>query len=120
MKKALLIGLFASLVVLAWCAKNAAVDPSGYSVDQTEKLAQCLTDKGIIMYGTTRCPHCQNQKARFGDAADLITFIDCDESRIQCQAAGVEGFPTWISPDGQKYSGDQPLESLATIGACEL
>ncbi len=112
--------MFASLIVFAGCAKNDAVDPSGYTAEQTEKLAQCLTDKGIVMYGTTRCPHCQNQKKRFGEAADLITFVDCDESRIQCQAAGVEWFPTWITPDGQKYSGDQPLESLATIGACEL
>ena len=106
--------------MLAWCAKNDAVDTSGYSADQVEKLAQCLTDKGIVMYGTTRCPHCQNQKKRFGESAELITFVDCDESRIQCQAAGVEGFPTRIAPDWQKYSGDQPLESLATIGACEL
>jgi len=120
MKKLLLIMVLTSLVVLAGCAKNGTGDTSWYTADQKETLAQCLTDKGIVMYGTTRCQHCQSQKARFGDAADLITFIDCDESRIQCQAAGVEGFPTWIAPDGQKYSGDQPLESLATIGSCEL
>jgi len=120
MKKFMLIMLIASVVVIAGCSKGQSIDASWYSADQTEKLAQCLTDKGIIMYGTTRCPHCQNQKKRFGDAADLITFVDCDESRIQCQAAGVEGFPTWITPDGQRYSGDQPLESLATIGACDL
>ncbi len=121
MKKLLLVWLFMGMFVLAGCAnQGGSIDQSGYSADQKEALAQCLTDKGVIMYGTLRCPHCQNQKERFGDAVDSITFIDCDESRIQCQAAGVEWFPTWITQDGQKYAGDQPLSSLAQIGSCDI
>lgn len=121
MKKLLVVIMLVVAVVVAGCSKTAeSVDDSGYTPEQVQALAQCLTDKWITMYGTTRCPHCQNQKKRFGDSADLITFIDCDESRIQCQAAGVQWFPTWITPDGQKYSWDQPLASLAEIGACDL
>lgn len=120
MKKIILMAFLAATVVIAWCANTQNVDESWYTTEQVQTLAQCLTDKGVVMYGTTRCPHCQNQKKRFWESADLITFIDCDENRIQCEAAGIKWFPTWITQDGQRYSGDQPLESLAQIGACEL
>lgn len=121
MKKLLLVFLLTGLFVVAGCAnQNGSVDQSGFSTEQIDELAQCLTDNGVTMYGTERCPHCQNQKKRFGDAFEKVTYIDCDESRIQCQAAGVEGFPTWITQDGQKYAWDQPLSSLAQIGSCDI
>jgi len=30
-----------------------------------DEFAQCLTDKGVKMYGAYWCPHCQAQKALF-------------------------------------------------------
>lgn len=121
MKKLLLVAFLLVSILLVWCAKqDDQSGSSGYSTAQIDQLAQCLAEKNIIMYGTDRCPHCQNQKKKFGDAFEKITFIDCDDSRIQCQAAGVQGFPTWITPDWQKYAWGQSLESLATIGWCEL
>jgi len=121
MKKSLLVLLLTAVFVIVGCAnQNGSVDQSGYSAEQIDALAQCLTDNGVTMYGTERCPHCQNQKKRFGDAFENVIYIDCDESRIQCQAAGVEGFPTWITANGQSYAGDQPLSSLAQIGSCDI
>jgi protein-disulfide isomerase len=119
MKKVALLMFIALTIILAWCAQKSESE-DWLNAWQIESLAQCLAENKVTMYGTTRCPHCQNQKKRFGKSADKIIFVDCDESRIQCQAAGVQWFPTWITPDGQKYSGDQPLESLATIGWCEI
>ncbi|MEI7477917.1 MAG: hypothetical protein WCJ81_05510 [bacterium] len=41
------------------------------------------------MYGTSRCTHCKKMKAMFGSAFSHITFIDCDEQKIQCDAARI-------------------------------
>ena len=80
-------------------------------------LAQCLTEKGVKMYGTEWCSHCKNQKAAFGSDFQYIDFIDCDQNRNACQAAGVKGYPTW-KIDGKNYPGEQPLERLAALAGC--
>ena len=84
-----------------------------------DALAQCLTDNGVIMYGTEWCSHCQNQKAMFGDSFEKVTFVDCDENKPACLNAWVKGFPTWVDAAGNTYAGVQSLERLANIAGCE-
>ncbi len=99
--------------------RTRAILQSVADIFQAESLALCLSQKGVIMYGTERCPHCQNQKKLFGDAFASIRYVDCDLSPWQCQAAKVTGYPTrvgmWINSPGQ-----QPLTELAKTFACPL
>lgn len=84
-----------------------------------EALAKDLKVKGMILYGAYWCPHCKDQKALFGDAAQFLDYVECDAkgpnaNPDECVARGIEGYPTWIY-QGQKYSGTQSLEKLAEI-----
>lgn len=83
-------------------------------------LAQCLSDKGITMYGADWCPHCQNEKRAFGNAFALIPYVECPAEPQRCVAAGVNGYPTWIFPDGKKLEGEQGLKGLAEESGCEF
>jgi len=87
-------------------------------------FAQCLTDKGIKMYGAFWCPHCMNQKAAFGKSWKKVKYIECSNpNRSQmkiCNDAGIEGYPTWEFEDGSRRSGFIPLEVLANISGCSL
>ncbi|MCF7861887.1 hypothetical protein K9M79_06595 [Candidatus Woesearchaeota archaeon] len=82
-----------------------------------EVLAQCLTEKGVVMYGTLWCSHCNNQKSMFGDSFKYIDFIDCDQERQVCSDEGVRGYPTWIIA-GRAYSGEQTFEKLKQASGC--
>jgi len=84
-----------------------------------DALAQCLTSKGAIMYGTAWCSHCQDQKELFGSSFRYITFVDCDKDANACSAAGVEAYPTWII-NGKSYQGQRSLIELASIAGCNL
>lgn len=90
-----------------------------------EKLAKCLTQKGVIMYGAYWCSHCANQKKDFGDAFQFVHYQECDDkgpsgnSEI-CQKAGIESYPTWIFPQHAKMEGEQSFEDLAKASACSL
>ena len=84
-----------------------------------DEFAQCLTDAGVVMYGTEWCPHCNTQKAMFGNSFKLANYVDCDLSRSVCLSEGVTGYPTW-KHNGQSYSGTQSLETLASISGCSL
>jgi hypothetical protein len=90
-------------------------------VDRTA-FAQCLSDKGITMYGAAWCPHCQNEKARFGDAWKLVPYVECPENIAVCTEKGITGYPTWVLPDGTKLSGEQTTnwEKFSQASACPL
>ncbi|PIG91627.1 vitamin K epoxide reductase family protein [Gloeocapsopsis sp. IPPAS B-1203] len=99
--------------------------PGGYTITTTSgeaeiALAKHLAKVKAIMYGAFWCPHCHDQKQLFGqEAVQYISYIECDPSGInpqpqRCQAANVQGFPTW-SINGQTVTGVQTLEELAKL-----
>jgi hypothetical protein len=105
MKK--LIFLFLFLLLLMGCTKK-----------NYDGLAKCLTEKGVVMYGTEWCSHCNNQKKEFGSSFRYINFTDCDNNKEECTNAGIEGYPTWIM-NGTKYPGEQPLDKLSALARCD-
>jgi len=69
------------------------------------------------MYGAYWCPHCEEQKALFGDAARDLPYVECDPNGVNarpdlCEKAGVKAFPTWTI-GGQRREGVQSLGALA-------
>ncbi|MFA5792241.1 MAG: hypothetical protein WC897_00010 [Candidatus Gracilibacteria bacterium] len=88
-------------------------------------LAQCLTDKGVELYGAFWCSNCQKQKAMFGDSADLLPYIECDANGKNanpeaCNAKNITAYPTWIFPDGTTKVGVQSLEDISALSSCPL
>ena len=90
-----------------------------------DQLALCLEEKGVTFYGAFWCPHCQNQKAMFGSSAKLLPYVECStpDGKAQlavCQQKEITGYPTWEFADGERLSGEVPLETLAERSGCEL
>ncbi|MBI2465997.1 MAG: hypothetical protein HYV66_02070 [Candidatus Sungbacteria bacterium] len=87
---------------------------------QLDEFAQCLSDKGIIMYGAEWCSHCQAQKELFDQSFRYINYVECPQDPQKCLSVGVEAYPTWLMPDGQKLVGEQSLETLSQKTTCLL
>ena len=87
---------------------------------QYDSFAQCLSQKGAIMYGTEWCPHCKAEKANFGSSFQYVNYVDCDASRGACDGAGITGYPTWTFSDGSRASGTQGLYKLSEKTGCTL
>ncbi len=114
MKKILI--LFGLSVIFAGCGNSIeqkiANTPEG-------KLAQCLTEKGAVMYGTQWCGHCSDQKKAFGsESKEFLPFVDCDKKTGTCTKEGITGYPTWKFSDGTTLTGTQSLEDLAQKTGC--
>ena len=105
------IGVIVALVLLY------VVWPSG--VREYDGFAECLSEKGAVMYGTEWCGACKAQKDLFGDSFDKVNFVDCDRRRDLCLIAGVGAYPTW-KIDGENYEGALELEKLASLSGCVL
>jgi hypothetical protein len=84
-----------------------------------DSFAQCLTEKGVKMYGTEWCSHCKNQKETFGDSFQYIDYVDCDRNKDECSKARIDGYPTW-NVDGINYPGEQQLYKLASLTGCSM
>jgi len=119
--KILLLGGIALALILlvggALWTRNAPGKLDGF--------AQCIADSGTKFYGAFWCPHCQNQKKMFGNSAEYLPYIECSaqdtKHQLQvCTDAGVTGYPTWEFPNGERMSGEVPLETLAEKTNCEL
>ncbi len=87
------------------------------------ELAKCLTEKGVVMYGASWCPHCQNQKVMFGGDWQFVTYQECDANspggdRQKCLAAGVTSYPTWKVPGQEPLIGEQSFYTLAKASNC--
>lgn len=94
--------------------------PVGRPSAEVEDFAKCLAEKGATMYGAASCSWCQKEKANFGRTFDYIPYVECPAEPQQCLAAGIEGTPTWIFPDGRKLVGYQGLEKLSQASGCPL
>ncbi len=94
--------------------------PPSYSGEIAGKeFAQCLTEKGAVMYGTDWCKFCKKQKAMFGENFKYINYVNCDEQRDVCIENDVKGYPTWHI-NGEVLVGVQKLDKLAYYSGCEL
>ncbi|XP_024536881.1 thiol-disulfide oxidoreductase LTO1 [Selaginella moellendorffii] len=91
-------------------------------------LAKHLKSIGAKMYGAFWCSHCHEQKQELGkEAMKILEYVECFPDGYRknvktakaCEAAKIEGFPTWIIK-GEKYSGELSLEELADAAGFSL
>lgn len=104
-----------ALVVIALLASQ--VLGSFFAKKATPAFAQCLTQKGAVMFGTETCSFCKRQKTVFGDSFEFVTYVDCQEHRETCMNAGIRGYPTWIIGN-TPYEGLQSISQLEKASGC--
>ncbi len=89
------------------------------------EFAQCVAASGTTFFGAFWCPHCQNQKAMFGDAADLLPYVECStpdgQGRLQeCIDANIQSYPTWEFADKTRVNGEISFADLSAKTGCPL
>jgi hypothetical protein len=82
-------------------------------------LADCLSEKGVIMVGTDSCPACRAQKEKFGEAFSKINYKNCDLDVSWCNANNIQGYPTWVFPDNTQALGVKSYQFLFDTAGCE-
>ncbi|MFH0912418.1 MAG: hypothetical protein V1807_02030 [Patescibacteria group bacterium] len=126
-----LLFLLLIIIWLGWYAISKNNQPvssennPSISTQEMTALAQCLTDKGFKLYGAFWCGHCQEQKTMFGDAFKYINYIECsgpdgNSQTAVCTNAGVELYPTWGFPNGQKVPGVMTSGNLIEVSGCKV
>jgi uncharacterized membrane protein len=97
-------GALAAVVILILHANYTAPEaaPAGPEDPTIRALAEHLDEKGVLFYGASWCPHCQEQKRLFGASASRLPYIECSPAgpngpqSSSCRAAGIQSYPTWV------------------------
>ena len=102
----LMLLFVATLVVVAGCSSG------GYPQPEIDKLAQCITEKGGVFYGTFWCPKCAQVKKNFGGALRYLTYVECDargdnEQSELCIQKGIDKYDTFVFKR-RLHSSDNP------------
>jgi hypothetical protein len=106
---------FAAVYFFTWHRRTSRLDA----------FAKCLTAKQAKMYGAFWCPHCEEQKEKFGSSFQYAPYVECGikgSKAIEpvCTQAGIKRFPTWIFADGTRVEGEHELEFLGEQTGCSL
>lgn len=113
----LLVCIAAIVLIAAFVSCVLLNDDTDVSMDD---IANNITANGWILYSTTTCPHCVEQKDVFGDDIERIVVINCDVSEDaynQCIANNITGVPAWInSVTGEVRVGMQNVDNLIEMG----
>ncbi len=109
------IAILFIVVILAFQEVNT--EGNNISLDA---FAQCLSDRGAVMYGTYSCSFCRKQKQLFGDSFRFISYVECTQEPDRCVADGIDVTPIWLFPNEKKAIGLQSFEALAAETGCSL
>jgi hypothetical protein len=92
-----------------------------------DAFARCLKDRGVKMYGAWWCPHCQDEKEKFGASFEYAPYVECgvegDTHAVSqvCKDADIHHYPTWqFPPTGERVERVFTLEELSDRTGCSL
>ena len=92
-----------------------------------DAFAKCLKERHVLMYGAYWCPHCAEQKEKFGASFKYAPYVECGlpgnnrgEQQV-CKDAGIQHFPTWqFPPVGERVERVFSLDELSDRTGCPL
>jgi len=118
------IAIYAVLIVAAF---GLAYYLNNRAQHKHDAFARCLSERGVKMYGAYWCPHCVEQKEKFGASFEYAPYVECGikgdlhgVSQV-CKEAGIKHYPTWqFPPTGERVERVFTLEELSDRTGCAL
>jgi len=97
------------------------------SEHEHDAFARCLGERGAKMYGAWWCPHCQEQKEKFGASFKFAPYVECGikgdthgQSQV-CKDENIKHYPTWqFPPTGERVDRIFSLQELSDRTGCPL
>jgi hypothetical protein len=124
---ALIVAAFGLAYFLGTRSRNVRYIQKVLGQRKYDGFAACLKDRGVKFYGAWWCPHCEEQKEKFGASIDEVPYIECGvqgdmRAKTQvCKDANITHFPTWqFPPMGERVERVFTLEELRDRTGCSL
>ena len=116
-KKIIILIVLLGIILIYWLNKKEENE-----INQANSgFIQCLSEKGIIIYGTRTCPACSYLEESLGgyELIDKI-FVDCAEDNGRCSEEMKTKFVPEVQINGILYEDIITPEILAEETGCKL
>ena len=114
-KKWLVLGaVLAAFLLLALGVYSLTTGPGSY-----DDFADCMKEKGAVIYGNDFCSYTQRQKTYFGKSFKRLNYVRCADYPDLCKTKGIQVTPTW-EVSGKMYPEVQTFERLSAISGCAI
>ena len=84
-----------------------------------DSFAQCLTEKGVRIYGGQTCGYTHRQLLFFDSSVKYLDVVICEENLQECDSKGIRITPTW-EINGKLIEEVQSLRQLSNLTGCQL
>jgi len=101
------------------CFAGESKNESSATLSPWDRFAQCLTNKGVKIYGANWCQFTNKERDEFGPAFRYLNYINCDVNSSLCNSTGIKVYPTW-EMDGKFYEGFKSISELAAMSRCSF
>ena len=123
----LIVAAFALAYYLGTRSRNVRYIQKILGQRKYDGFASCLKDRGVKFYGAWWCPHCEEQKEKFGASIDEVPYVECGvqgDTRAKtqvCKDANITHYPTWqFPPTGERFERVFTLQELSDRTGCSL
>ena len=114
-RKFLIFSIIIFIVVISsFTVYSYMKKPGGY-----DDFTNCLTEKGVIVYGNDFCRFTNEQLNFFGKSKENLNYIRCLDNKKLCNEKEIEITPTW-EINGEMYEQVQDFEKLSFLSGCKL
>ena len=122
-------GLILLMFVPVSQASGGAFGNRETSHQRLVEFAQCLTERGWVMYSSFTCSACRAQRELFGPAVTHLKIVECsphapDTQAQQCLDRRIRYTPTWLKEangiEVKRIKGYKKLEDLASVTDCPM
>ena len=127
LKKSNLFGIImciflAGAVLVSGCAGNGAEKP-GDTADDMAGFNQCLSENGVVIYGTEWCPACSSLIESLGgyESAGPV-YVECadPENEQRCREEMKGNAVPEIQINDELYEGQNTPEGLSEATGCQI
>lgn len=125
MKKNIIWLLIVGALIIAmiyFMSNNKQQQEGDDKQQQTSNFVSCLSDAGVVIYGSFTCPACTSLANEFGGYDKIETiFIECSQSPDRCNLEMQTNYVPEIQIKGEVFPiNEWSLERLAVKTNCEL
>ena len=111
-KKWLTIIIIVAVVVIAIIIIKYPTTAQNIDCDAT-----CCIGENSVIVALKSCGACNKQKELFGDSAEDLNIVYCEDDNQFCIDNDIRSVPTWII-NNEKYVGVQSIDKLKELTGC--
>ena len=114
----LAIGFYVTSYVITKYTGYTITGKAVYKRDEQIQIAQCLSNKKVVLYCSGLSLNCMRQRKTLGDGFEYLNYVNCDDAKNVDDCKDLN-LPAWKIGD-RFYFGIRDYDKLVDSSGCQV